>query len=496
MTMIISYAIMRRELYSEMNGEKQMRKSGVLMPVASLPAAYMCGDFGPAAYTFADMLKENGFTYWQVLPLNPVGFGNSPYQCYSSRALDEIYVSPELLYEEGMIAKLPRAKKTKTVDYTTAKALKRELLQEAFAGFKENAAFRKFAAQEWVRNYALFITFKEANGSCWNEWDDAYKNYPLDPQEELYAKHQDELRYHIFAQFVLHQQFTKLKNYLHKKGMKLFGDLPFYVGIDSDDVYFNRDCFTLDQDGRPTWIAGVPPDYFSETGQRWGNPLYDWDHLRETDYAFWFDRLYYSSQLYDLIRVDHFRAFDTYWKIDAKEETAVNGEWVINTGDDFFARLYEKYPDIQIAAEDLGLIRPEVYELRDKYGLAGMHVLQFAFFEEAREHEIAYTGTHDNDALVTWFRSLDKAEQTKIRKLVKKQFPEEKIYTGILAFALAMKSELVILSVTDILEDTRRINFPGTVGSPNWEYKIDRFDKLQECLAYLKQFNIRFKRAR
>ncbi|MBQ9036703.1 MAG: 4-alpha-glucanotransferase [Erysipelotrichaceae bacterium] len=473
-----------------------MKKAGILMPVASLPSPHYVGDFGNAAYRFADMIKQAGFSIWQVLPLNPLGYGNSPYQCYSSKALDECYVSLELLKRDHLIEKLPETTPTDTIDYALAKSFKRHYLREAFGNFVPDRKFRRFCQQKWVKDYAVFITFKEANDNkCWVDWPEEYKNYPETRDEELIVKHGKDIDFHMFVQYVLYSQFDRLKDYLKKLKIEIMGDMPFYVGIDSDDVYYNRDYFLLYDDGRPQWIAGVPPDYFSETGQRWGNPLYDWDLLREREYDFWFERIRYSENLYDMLRIDHFRAFDTYWKIAAEEETAINGEWIINSGDDFFARFFKKYPKCRIVAEDLGDLRAEVLELRDKYKLMGMRVLEFNFYEDSKEHEICYIGTHDNETMKKWHRELDQHERRHVNALIRKKYPDYSVLDGIIQYAIDMKSKYVILSVTDILLDDRRINLPGTIGSPNWEYKLESFRSLKRRLKTVSKMIKRGKRA-
>ena len=460
-----------------------MRHYGVLMPVASLPSPYYTGDFGPDAYRFIDMIKENGYNVWQVLPLNPLGYGYSPYQCLSSKAIDEIYVSPELLKKEKLIAELPAKVHSNTIDYGAAKELKRELLKEAFRNFKPDRKYRAFIKKQWVNDYAVFVTFKRVNDNrCWTEWPDEYKNWPKNRDSRLLEKHAEEIALQKFIQFELYRQFGLLKAYLKKKRITIMGDMPFYVGIDSDDVYYNRNYFELYDDGNPRLAAGVPPDYFSATGQRWGNPIYNWDALRKNEYDFWFDRIHYSANLYDILRIDHFRAFDTYWQFDAHEETAMNGEWIENTGLDFFTKFFAKYPNSRIVAEDLGDLRPEVLELRDHFNLRGMRILEFNTFEDSKVHELAYVGTHDNEALRTWYSNLEKEEKLKVRRFIKRKYPELDVLNGILKYAFNLKSDYIILSVPDILLDKRRINLPGTVGSPNWEYKISGFRGLARRL--------------
>lgn len=458
------------------------------MPIASLPAPYHVGDFGPEAYRFTDMIKAAGFNVWQVLPLNPLGYGYSPYQCLSSKALDECYISPEILKRERLIARLPEKHRSDTVDYGRAKEIKRQLLREAYSNFTPGEEYRTFCQQKWVADYARFIALKEANGNCcWTEWPQQQKDYGQTRDETVLDGCREEIEFHMFVQYELYHQFGMLKNYIKENDILFLGDMPFYVGIDSDDVYYNRHYFELYPDGRPQWIAGVPPDYFAVTGQRWGNPLYNWKELRKNDYDFWFDRIHYSENLYDMLRIDHFRAFDTYWKIDAREETAIKGEWIENTGIEFFTKYFALYPDSNIIAEDLGDLRPEVLQLRDHFNLRGMRILEFNLYDKSKKHELTYIGTHDNEAMKTWYRTLKTKEKQKASAFIRSRYPGEPVLKGLLRYAFNLESEFVIISITDILMDTRRINLPGSVGSPNWEYKIRDFRALSRRLPFMAQ---------
>ena len=473
-----------------------MKRSGVLLPLASLSSPYLIGDFGPDAYRFGRLLKAAGFSYWQILPLQPLGYGNSPYQCTSSKAIEESYVSPELLKKEGLIKELPKKTHVSSVQYEEAKQLKRALLKEAYANFdKNNEEYLAFAKEEWVREYAVFACFKELfDRKCWLNWEEPYRSYALHRDPALPEKHKEAIDFEIFIQFILRRQFDALKDYLHSLKIELIGDMPFYVGIDSADVYYNRDSFCLDKDGNPIWIAGVPPDYFSATGQRWGNPIYNWKKMKEDGYSFWFDRLQSAATMYDVIRIDHFRAFDTYWRIPAEEKTAVVGKWIVNDGDDFFTKLFKKYPKMRIIAEDLGDLRPEVLQLRDRYRLPGMRVIQFDIFSPFKKHQVTYLGTHDNDATLCWFAELDQKTQKKLLRRFHRVYPGMELSDAFLAYALDAKSEFVILSANDILGDTRRINTPGTTGSPNWEYKLTSLKGIKDKVPFLKERNALRKR--
>lgn len=463
-----------------------MRNAGILMPVSALPSPNFVGDFGKAAYQFVDKIKKAGFSIWQVLPLNPLGYGNSPYQPYSSKALEEGYASIEMLQRDGLVKNTYPKVSMDKADFQAAREIKRYALKEAYSNFTPDDDYREFVRQTWVVKYAIFISFKEKfDLKCWNDWPVAYRDFPLTGDENLMNEIYDDVKFQMFVQYILFKQFRELKKYANENGISIMGDIPFYVGIDSDDVYFNRQYFMLDDDGRPLWIAGVPPDYFSKTGQRWGNPLYNWELLRKENYSYWFDRLAYNQALYDTLRIDHFRAFDTYWKIPAYEETAMNGTWIVNTGHDFFTKLFAKYPDMDIIAEDLGSLRPEVLQLRDDFNLKGMKVLEFSFFEESKVHEISYVGTHDNASLREWYRVQKPKDKQLMKLFISQAYPNETLFDGILHYTFDLKSENVIISICDVLLEMRHINTPGTVGSPNWEYKLTGFAELDRRLPVM-----------
>lgn len=468
-----------------------MKKTGILMPLSSLPSRTGIGELGAFAYEWLDLLEENGITIWQLLPLNPVGYGNSPYQPYSSCAGDEIYISLDQLYEEGMLKEVSPAfcENARRVDYEAVRAFKEPYLRKAYQEFERSDAYEEFAAQDWVKMYGTFQALKRANGgTCWNEWPKEHKEWPENPGE-LEEAVQKEADYQIFLQFLFFTQWMKVKEKANQKKIQIMGDVPFYVGIDSVDVWGGKDNFLLDTDGRPLFIAGVPPDYFSATGQRWGNPIYDWDYMKEQEYQFWVDRIGYNSKLFDIIRIDHFRAFDTFWKIPAECPTAVEGEWIEAPGYEVIDTLREKIPGVNLAAEDLGELRPEVLELRDHYHLKGMKILVFAInsngkyaYDELpeRENMIIYTGTHDNDTLMQWYGSLSKARQRKIRKFLSRQgFGVGSVKDRLLAYTLSSKAEYAILPMADILGlgAEGHINTPGTVGSPNWEWRMPGFEE-------------------
>ncbi len=477
-----------------------MREAGILLPLSSLPSNYGIGDMGPYSFELIDLLKTGGFRIWQILPLNPLGFGNSPYQPYSSFAGDEIYISLDELYEEGLLTKRPPKfqKNSKSVDYEKVRKFKEIYLKEAFLHFTEDTDYKDFIKQEWVYLYAVYLTLKKKNDlRCWNEWDKAQKEW-IKTREFDISVYKEEIHYEMFIQYIFYKQWMKVKTYASQNGIRIMGDIPFYVGIDSLDVWANQECFLLGEDGKPTFIAGVPPDYFSATGQRWGNPIYNWDYLKKQGYQFWLDRIAYNSKLFDIIRIDHFRAFDTYWKIPATCETAIEGEWLEAPGYEVFDLIGKKLPEVEIIAEDLGDLREEVHVLKNHYGLKGMKILQFTFdpnennnnFEDI-ENMVIYTGSHDNQTIKGWYLSQDKETRNRIRKSLKKLGYDDRIISKrFVRLTLDSIAEMAILPLQDLINlgDEARINTPGTLGSPNWEWKLDNFSKFKKEIGNLKEF--------
>lgn len=465
--------------------KKDVRTAGILMPVASLPSKDGVGSFGKEAYRFVDMLSGMGIGIWQILPLNPLGYGNSPYQPFSSYAGDEIYIDLDMLVEDGYLAEEREAyeegENPARIDYGKARQYKTKYLREACSKFAEkdktSAAYEAFKEYSWVYPYAVFVALKKQNNlQCWNEWPKEQQDWILDGKYDI-SHLEDEIQYQMFLQYMFYKQWMALKEYANSKNVKIMGDIPIYVGIDSLDVWSCREDFLLGADGKPTFVAGVPPDYFSVTGQRWGNPIYDWENLEKKGFTFWIDRLRYSSQLYDIIRIDHFRAFDTYWKIPATCDTAIEGQWVEAPGYALFDEIYRQMPDIHIVAEDLGDLRPEVLELRDHYNLIGMNIAEFSipYTDVADEHQLIYTGTHDNQTVKGWYDALDKKTKANVRKKLKKYGTSgETAAKKMVRFVYGSRACMAIIPLADIigLGDEARLNEPGTVGSPNWEWKL------------------------
>ena len=478
------------------------RMAGILMPVASLPSGDGVGGFGREAYEFVDMLAEMHIGIWQILPLNPLGFGNSPYQPFSSYAGDEIYVDLGLLEKEGYL-KVGRepytAESLNRITYEKVRRYKTKYLKSAYEEFYaknwKDSAFEAFQEMEWVYLYAVFAALKKQNSlKCWNEWPKEQQNWILDRRYDI-GHLQEEIQYQMFVQYMFYKQWLSLKQYANERNVLIMGDVPFYVGIDSVDVWSHREDFLLDDQWQPTVVAGVPPDYFSATGQRWGNPIYNWKNLQKNDFTFWVNRLKYMNRLCDIIRIDHFRAFDTYWKIQASCDTAVDGEWAKAPGYEFFDELYRQMPDIRIVAEDLGDIRPEVLELRDHYALPGMNIAEFSILlsDEAKEHQLIYTGTHDNQTVKGWYASLEQKEKGKVgRKLAEYGQPKEPVSRKMMRFVYGSKADMAIVPMMDILglDDVARINTPGTVGSPNWEWKLAGWGAFRKKMPFVKELVI------
>lgn len=475
-----------------------MREAGILLPLSSLPSDYGIGDMGKYSFELIDLIKEGGFRIWQILPLNPLGYGNSPYQPYSSFAGDEVYISLEELYKEGLLKEKPKTymQDAPYVDYEKVRKYKEPYLKEAFSNFVVDASYEAFAKEEWVYQYAVFLTLKKKNDlRCWNEWDKAQKEWIKTKELDL-TEFEKDIRYEMFVQYIFYKQWMKLKNYANEKGIRIMGDIPFYVGIDSLDVWANQECFLLGADGKPTFIAGVPPDYFSATGQRWGNPIYNWDYIKNHNFEFWLNRIAYNSKLFDIIRIDHFRAFDTYWKIPATCETAIEGEWVEAPGYELFDLIVKKFPEVEIVAEDLGDLREEVHILKNHYGLKGMKIIQFTFdpnennnnFEDV-QNMVVYTGSHDNQTIKGWYNSQPEKVKVAIRNALKNLgYTDKVISRRFVRLTLDSIADMAILPMQDLINlgDEGRINTPGTLGSPNWEWKLVNFNKFKKELPFLK----------
>ena len=480
-----------------------MKQAGILCPVFSLKSAYGIGDFGPGATEFLDILRESAVEIWQVLPLNPLSFGHSPYQPLSSFAGETLFISLEGLYADGLIRNLPKAWgiPAPRVDYEMSKIFKTPYFKEAFKTFSERpekpADYEAFLKESWVIPYGIFTALKEKNQDApwmmWSEADKAVKTIEELP-EDLRARACLE----IFLQYEFRVQWDRIREAAKARGIRIMGDIPFYVGGDSLDVFSARDRFFLDSLGYPTKVAGVPPDYFSETGQRWGNPIYDWEKMEEDGFAFWTERLLGTAKLYDMVRIDHFLAFHAYWEIPAESETAINGEWVPAPGLKLFAKVLPLLPGTEIVAEDLGLVSEKVYEMRDKFGFPGMNVLQFTMQNpefKVQDRMVTYTGTHDNTTAGAYMASLSEEDSAFIADL----FREAGIDTDaepkswqLIQYAMQVPTDYVIVPVQDVLDldEKSRMNVPGTVGALNWTWKLTSYEAFRERMKDFRELVI------
>lgn len=462
------------------------RRAGVLLHPTSLPGRYGIGDFGWMARAFADRLAGAGHTLWQIMPLGPAGSGNSPYAARSSFALNPLLVSPDDLAEFGFLVGdelAPEEFAETRVDFDAVKEWKRHRLGMAYARFRQQpepedfGQFREEAAG-WLPDFCLFMALRERQG-FWANWPDELRQRDAKALEEARGCLAEEIRYHEFVQWVADRQWMRLRRHANAQGVQIVGDIPIFVDLDSADVWASPEIFKLDENARPYVVAGVPPDAFSSTGQRWGNPLYDWDRLRERGYDWWFERLRWTLRQVDIVRIDHFRAFQAAWEVPVEEPTAVHGEWVDGPGREFFERAREALGPLPIVVEDLGLITNEVRELRDELGYPGMDVLHFAFGDtpenpylphNVRRNSVMYTGTHDNDTTAGWLASLDDHVRGNLRRYLGRE-PDG--VREIVRMAYQSVAALAIIPMQDALElgTEARMNIPGHADG-NWGWRM------------------------
>lgn len=460
------------------------KKSGVLLPVFSLPGDEGIGCFNYEAYHFVDNLKECGFHIWQVLPLNALNKDYSPYQAISSFAGETLYISLEKLVDMGLLESYEKMDNTGKVDYPTVSAYKEKYLKQAFEAFDTNhpyyAQFKEYVSNtKWVDSFTDFKALYVQNGEIpWNEWT----------IHEVDSKQKE---FEAFKQYLFYRQWFELKLYATSKGIEIMGDLPFYIGFNSQDVFEHQSYFLLDETTlKPTHVSGVPPDYFNEDGQRWDHPIYNWDEMEKNHFDYWIDKIKQSVELYDLLRLDHFRAFDTYWKIDVNGRGARIGEWLEAPGDALFEKLFKEYPSIQLVAEDLGYLRKEVIELKDKYKLDGMRVFQFSVDEVLHKtlpsNIVFYTGTHDNDTLVGWLNTLSADTLHMINEITDdSNLP---LHLKIVSTCLKADCNRVIVPLQDLLglDNSARINAPGTMNDQNWSYRFNDFNEFNRMIPAIK----------
>ena len=481
------------------------RKSGILVHPTSFPGPFGIGDLGPSAYAFIDFLAESGQTLWQVLPLGPTGYGDSPYQSFSSFAGQPLLVSPELLARMGLLHAEdlePKPWDPVRIDFGPVIIYKTQLLKKAFENFektyKEQSGLAgEFEAfwldqKDWLEDYALFMAVKEVHGGImWTQWAKEIAFPTKETREKWLKKFAREVRYYSFVQFIFFRQWFSLKAYAEEKGIEIVGDIPIFTAFDSADVWANKELFYLDEEGYPTMVAGVPPDYFSETGQLWGNPLYNWQIHKETGYQWWVKRITFTLKMVDYLRIDHFRGFEAYYAIPYGAKNAVTGEWRKGPYKDLFYALQKSLgDDLPIIAEDLGVITPEVIELRDAFALPGMKILQFGFDNTDENpflphqfvpHSVCYTGTHDNDTTLGWYSKASKESREKVRQYMNTDGKE--IAWDFIRACYGSVSEMAVVPLQDImgLDSRARMNTPGTT-SNNWQWRYTP-DMLKASLA-------------
>lgn len=471
------------------------RVSGVLMPITSLPSPYGIGTIGKEARKFADFLKKAGQSIWQILPVGPTSYGDSPYQSFSTYAGNPYMIDLDTLVKEGLLTKRQINKfywcdSDEEIDYGAIYYSRFKVLRLAYDKYmagedqKEFKSFKRKNAK-WLKDYALYMAVKKHfDNKAWPEWEDAGIRLRDEKAIARYTrKFKDEIDFWKWMQFEFYKQWEEFRAYVNGKGIKLLGDMPIYVAMDSADTWANPDVFWLDKERKPVCVAGCPPDYFSETGQLWGNPLYDWDYLKSTGYKWWMDRIAAADKLFDITRIDHFRAFDTYYAIPYGAENAIDGEWKEGPGIDFFNVMRETLGDIEIVAEDLGELFDSVKELLKESGYPGMKVLEFAFADDETnaflphnyDHNcVVYTGTHDNDTVMGWYSQTEGWEREHCDKYIGIQ-PGDEVNWKFIEEAYKSVADYAIIQMQDILGlgSEARINVPSTLGG-NWAWRIKK----------------------
>lgn len=478
------------------------RSSGIILHPTSLPGPDGIGDLGPEAYHWVNYLADSGCSLWQVLPLGPTGYGDSPYQCFSAFAGNPYIVSPALLLEDGLLLRTDLADRP---DFPVDKVLfgeviqwKLTLLDRAYARFSRSTAkrmdseFSVFQAREahWLDDFSLFMAIKEAQGGgSWKDWSEPLRQRDAEALNAFRTSHADSILKHMFRQFLFFRQWDALHQYARQKGITIVGDVPIFVAYDSADAWSHPELFFINQKGIPTVVAGVPPDYFSPTGQLWGNPLYRWSIHRQTGYQWWLKRMQSTLKLFDLIRLDHFRGFAGYWEVKYGRPTAEIGSWVKGPGAHFFQTLQQEFGDLPIIAEDLGEITPDVIELREMFHLPGMKVHQFGFSSDSDDpflpHNyqpncVAYTGTHDNNTTVGWYATIPENEKDFCRRYLARS--GEDIAWDLIRSIWSSVAQMTLAPIQDFLSlgNEARMNYPGRADG-NWYWRLSP-DSLTDSL--------------
>lgn len=474
------------------------KEAGILLPLSSLPSPYGIGTMGVEAYKFVDFLHAANQQYWQLLPIGITSFGDSPYASLSTYAGGYYYIDLDFLVKDKLLTKeelKPLKARLGKINYENLYATRLDILKKAFNRFEKNKDYEKFLIENsnWLFDFSLFMAIKEKlHGASFDVWPDDVKhkynvnNYVTEKDVEFYK----------FIEYLFFKQWTNLKNYANMKGIKLIGDLPIYVAYDSSDVWANPSIFDLDENLVPKKVAGVPPDYFSKTGQLWGNPLYKWDILEKSNYKWWVNRIKHTSKLFDVIRLDHFRGFAGYWSIPYGDKTAVNGRWEKGPAKKLFDQIKKELPNVEIIAEDLGTLTPDVYELLDHTNFPGMKVFQFGISSDLNsEHlphnykynQVVYPGTHDNQTLMGFVKSLNKENKKLILKYLQINSLDN-INNDIIIKMYKSKARLVVVPFTDFLGygDNARINTPSTLGC-NWTFRLHKNDINSELALRIKE---------
>jgi len=479
------------------------RSAGVLLHPTSLPGKYGIGDLGPDAYKFIDFLKEAGQTLWQVLPLGPTGYGDSPYQCFSAFAGNPLLISPELLLQEKLLSEHDISPlnciDNHKIDFGKVIAYKYGLLEKAFDNFDENnkplnEEYHNFCVREnyWLDDYSLFMSAKQYhNNISWTQWEPSIVNRKDIP--EWKNKLRDEIGFHKFIQFIFHKQWKDIRRYAHQSGIKIIGDLPIFVAYDSADVWANKELFTIRGDGSLEYVAGVPPDYFSATGQLWGNPLYNWKKMAKDNYAWWRKRISKLLESVDIIRIDHFRGFDAYWRIPGNAVTAIDGKWIKAPGEKFFNSIKNALGELPIIAEDLGVITDSVEKLRDHLEFPGIKILQFGLGENGDnkflphnyiKNCVVHTGSHDNET-TNGFLESERKKNSGIYEWAQKylNYYGDNINFELIRAAYGSVANICVIPMQDILclGNEARMNYPSTLGG-NWTWRFS-WDQIKNDLA-------------
>lgn len=492
--------------------QKRLKRSnGVIMPIFSLPSNYGIGTFGKASYEFVDFLADASIKYWQILPLGQTSYGDSPYQAFSSFAGNPYFIDLDMLIEDDLLEKndlenINFGDNERYVDYAIQYNIRYRILEKAFdnAKGKLDNQIKEFREKEsfWIEDYALFMAIKHDQlDISWVEWDENLRNRNKYFLEKFKLDHKNEIDFYIFIQYEFFIQWQKLKEYANRRNIEIIGDLPIYVAYDSCDAWVNSDILKIDKDSKQALIVGgAPPDSYSEDGQLWGNPVYDWDKMKSDSYSFWQKRLEMALRTYDLLRLDHFRGFEKYYAIPASDENAKYGSWQEGGSYEFFDTILEKYSDRQLIAEDLGYITKEVYDLKNHYGFPGMNVIQFAFDgtftsnylpHNYERNSIVYSSTHDSSTLKAWLDSLDDEEISLVEKYFGLKNSEKEDYVwAIIRSLMASVADVSMFAIQDFFElgDEAKINTPSTLGN-NWKWRARKEDFTDELAEKIKDMS-------